>query len=249
MEILGHRGWPAPAHPENTLGAVRAALAAGAHGVEVDIRMTADGAAVCCHDPDLVRTSGVPHLVRRTSCAALRKVRLAGGHRMPLLEEVVALVAGRGLLVLDLKPEQRRPALVRAVLDAMDGLPAADVVLSSTERPLLRAFATAWPHSQRALITGAGVPVQEAVDDAVAHGDAAVHPSVRELLRDPRVMVQAKSAGLAVRAWTVNRVLDARMLELAEVDAVITDVPATLLRDLRGAAAAAAGDSPLTTIG
>ena len=49
MLVLGHRGASAT-HPENTITAFRAALAAGAAGVELDVRRSADGALVVRHD-------------------------------------------------------------------------------------------------------------------------------------------------------------------------------------------------------
>lgn len=54
------------APPENSVTAVEAALAAGADGVEVDVRLTRDGVAVCVYDVDLWRVAGVPWLIDRT---------------------------------------------------------------------------------------------------------------------------------------------------------------------------------------
>src|SRR3954454_17389746 len=41
--VLGHRGFPAPGRPENSVAAVTEALRQGADGVEIDVRLTADG--------------------------------------------------------------------------------------------------------------------------------------------------------------------------------------------------------------
>jgi glycerophosphoryl diester phosphodiesterase len=54
--IAAHRGARSIA-PENTLAAARAALAAGAHMWEIDVRMSRDAELVLIHDPDLKRTS------------------------------------------------------------------------------------------------------------------------------------------------------------------------------------------------
>ena len=54
--IAAHRGARSLA-PENTLAAARAALAAGAHMWEIDLRMSRDSELVLLHDPDLKRTS------------------------------------------------------------------------------------------------------------------------------------------------------------------------------------------------
>src|SRR5690349_20560695 len=56
--VVAHRGASHVA-PENTLSALRSALAAGAEMVEVDVRRTADGALVLLHDQSLMRTTDV----------------------------------------------------------------------------------------------------------------------------------------------------------------------------------------------
>jgi glycerophosphoryl diester phosphodiesterase len=55
-EVVAHRGATAEA-PEHTLAAYRHAAAIGAHGVEVDVRMTRDGVLVCVHDRRVRHTS------------------------------------------------------------------------------------------------------------------------------------------------------------------------------------------------
>ncbi|GGO82363.1 hypothetical protein GCM10011348_23580 [Marinobacterium nitratireducens] len=55
--LVAHRGYAAR-YPENTLLAVKEALKAGAHYVEVDIQLTADRVAVVFHDSDLGRLCG-----------------------------------------------------------------------------------------------------------------------------------------------------------------------------------------------
>ena len=55
---IAHRGDPVR-HRENTLAAFRAAVEAGAGMVELDVRRTADGAAVVVHDPTLERLWGL----------------------------------------------------------------------------------------------------------------------------------------------------------------------------------------------
>jgi glycerophosphoryl diester phosphodiesterase len=56
LEVVAHRGATAEA-PEHTLAAYRQAAAIGAHGVEVDVRMTRDGVLVCVHDRRVRHTS------------------------------------------------------------------------------------------------------------------------------------------------------------------------------------------------
>jgi glycerophosphoryl diester phosphodiesterase len=55
--VIAHRGAPAEA-PENTLLAFEAAVRAGADALELDVRLTADGAPVVIHDATSRRTPG-----------------------------------------------------------------------------------------------------------------------------------------------------------------------------------------------
>ncbi len=50
--VIGHRGAPRLAR-ENTVESFAAAIAAGARGIELDVRRTADDALVVHHDPVL----------------------------------------------------------------------------------------------------------------------------------------------------------------------------------------------------
>ena len=54
--VIGHRGAAGRA-PENTLAGLRRAKQLGCEAVEFDVRLTADGALVLCHDATLDRTT------------------------------------------------------------------------------------------------------------------------------------------------------------------------------------------------
>ncbi|WP_186420829.1 glycerophosphodiester phosphodiesterase family protein [Bosea sp. CS1GBMeth4] len=94
---IAHRGG-ALLGPENSAEAFARARAAGAEMVETDLRLSADDALVCLHDPDLRRLAGDPHLVAETELARLRAALPA----LLTLEEAIAASAPIGLL-LDLK--------------------------------------------------------------------------------------------------------------------------------------------------
>jgi glycerophosphoryl diester phosphodiesterase len=232
MDIIGHRGSPAPETPENTLASVCAALDAGADSVEVDVRLTADGVAVCCHDPGLERVAGVASGVRRLTLAQLSAVRV-GGHPLPTVAQVIDVVAGRGRLVLDLKPEQRTNRLVSAVAESVHHSGRApDLILSSTEASVLVSCAVALPRAERAVILPGAEPFSQSLSQALRRGDHALHVAFRTIFARPEIVSSARSHGLRVRAWTVNRTVDARLLRLLDVDAVITDRPGELRSEL-----------------
>ncbi len=57
--LVAHRGYAAR-YPENTLLAIQSAVEAGAHYVEFDVQLTADGVPVLFHDRDCQRMCGQP---------------------------------------------------------------------------------------------------------------------------------------------------------------------------------------------
>ena len=107
-----HRGagGPSTLAPENTLSAIRAAIAAGADFVEGDVRVSADGIAVLMHDDTVDRTSDGSGAVATLTLAQLQALTLdvATGFRgdfsceqVPTLADALALADGRVVYVLD----------------------------------------------------------------------------------------------------------------------------------------------------
>jgi glycerophosphoryl diester phosphodiesterase len=229
VEVLGHRGWPAPSHPENTVAAVRAALDAGACGVEVDVRLTADHQPVCLHDADLLRVAGRRDRIRGMLSAAVAQVRLPGGHAVPRLTELAASVAGRGLLILDVKPDRRSELVARQVVGALaDGFPPDDVVVSSAQRSILRAVRRRAPWLRRALISVPGNPAAPLLTAAINDGIGGIHLDVPAFLDDLSFVAEAHRHKVMVRCWTVNREADAVLADIAGADGVISDHPAAM---------------------
>lgn len=225
MQIIGHRGRPSAETPENTLASVAAALHAGADGVEVDVRLTADDVAVCCHDAGLQRVAGVNRGLRALTLAELAAVRVQG-HHVPTVADVAQTVLPGRLLVLDLKPEQRPRRLIQAVATALADVPtAADLVLSSFDPAILDTCRRLLPEVSTATILARDALFSRALAGALARGDSALHVPVRTVFDAPELVEVAHGHGLLVRVWTVNRPVDARLLKVLGVDAVITDVP------------------------
>ena len=104
MKIIAHRGYSAQ-FAENTPRSWDAALAAGAHAIETDIRLSSDGIAVCAHDEDLSRLFDRPERVSAVTQAELGALEGRAGARIARLADALAY-AGRGhRLLLDLKDE------------------------------------------------------------------------------------------------------------------------------------------------
>jgi glycerophosphoryl diester phosphodiesterase len=233
MEIIGHRGMPNADAPENTMASVHAALEADADGVEIDVRLTSDDVAVCCHDPGLTRLAGVSRGVRSLTHAELTCVRVQG-HPIPTVAEVSRAIPDGHRLVLDLKPEHRPRRLLLAVLDSLAGNPGVKVLLSSCDENVLEMCARLAPALPRAAVLREAEPFSRVLSQVLRRGDTAVHLPLRSVFNAPEIVQVAHAHGLLVRVWTVNRVVDARLLRVLGVEALITDVPAQL-RDALGA--------------
>lgn len=89
--------------PENTLPAFMKAISCG-YGIELDVQLTRDKQIVVFHDETLLRACGVDARVDAYTYAELREMPLfRSSHRIPLFSDVLALVAGRVPLIVELK--------------------------------------------------------------------------------------------------------------------------------------------------
>lgn len=126
-----HRGLHGPGRLENSRAAFEAAIEAG-FGIELDVQLSRDGHAAVFHDYDLDRLTGEQGRVAGRSLAELQRVKLNGQEEtIPSLKQVLALVAGRVPLLIELKAPHRKVApLCRAVTQALDGYPGNAAVMS-----------------------------------------------------------------------------------------------------------------------
>ena len=101
---------------ENSLPAFAAAVAAG-YGMELDVQLSKDGQVVVFHDDTLDRVTGVQGRVDAFTWEELQKMQLCGGaERMPLFTEVLAVVAGKTPLIVELKSGPRNRELCQKTL-------------------------------------------------------------------------------------------------------------------------------------
>ena len=112
---FAHRGLHRPDRsvPENSLAAFRLAAEAG-YGIELDVRLSADGDVVVFHDDSLKRVCGVDRRVDELTGAELRQLRLYGTEEtVPLFSQVLETVGGRVPLIVELKNGPRNRELCR----------------------------------------------------------------------------------------------------------------------------------------
>ena len=218
MIVLGHRGgrgagWPA----ENSLAAFQRALDEGADGVELDVRLSADGTPVLWHDP-LLKDGRYLYRVR---AGDLPKTTAT-------LDEALDLLAGR-IVNVELKTDvPSRRALARAAVSSVMRARKSEIVFSSFDPFLVLACAALAPKVARGILVGQNTPrLATALPLGMRTMVAAAH------LQDPLVTVSRAArmsrAGLRTCAWTVNDVDRARELASYGVEWLITDAPKELV--------------------
>lgn len=230
--VLAHRGYTGVggAVRENTVDAFAAARRHGADGVELDVRLSADGALVVHHD------AAIPGLGRLANLAV---DGLPGW--VPLLADALAGCAG---LVVNVEvkhdpdddPGRTLAARVAAEL-AASGVagwappdrppPGGGVLVSSFDAASLDVVGERAPEVPTGLLVPWDADPAVGLVAAEAHGCRAVHPFVGRVDRD--YVDAAHRRGLAVNVWTVNADGDLSAMVALGVDAVITDrLPAAL---------------------
>ncbi len=118
---IAHRGLHGDGVPENSVAAFRAAIEAG-FPIETDVRLSADDRLVVFHDDDLLRMTGDERSVGECTVSQLKHLRLEGAdEQIPLLSELLRLVAGRVPLLIEIKnmdgvkPKKIAAALAKAL--------------------------------------------------------------------------------------------------------------------------------------
>ena len=248
--VIGHRGAAASA-PENTLAGLRRAKALGCAWVEFDVRLTADGVAVLCHDSRLDRTTDRSGPVAAQTLAAIRTSDAGSwfaptfaGERVPALEEALLLCAQFDLganieIKADRGGEYAIAAAVAMTLRRL-GERAPAVLVSSFLPSALAAFRALAPQVPRGILFGLIPRGWQAI--AARLGCLMVGADHRRLRR--RRIKAIHAAGYALAAYTVNDPARARLLFGWCVTSVFSDAPDIILR--MGATAGTANRPAIT---
>ena len=130
----GLHGCGGPGPIENTVASAFAAVEAG-YGVECDVLFSRDGTPMVIHDAKLERLAARPDAVADLDAAALADVRLRDGSTVPTLDVLLAALACRAALVIEIKSVPDA-TLADAVLDRVARY-AGPVVLESFDPAIL----------------------------------------------------------------------------------------------------------------
>jgi glycerophosphoryl diester phosphodiesterase len=248
--IIAHRGASAVA-PENTLAAFNRAIADGAEGIELDVRITKDGVPVVHHDGNLKRTSGSELLIRELTADVLAGMdvgswfgSIAPGHwkdeyakeRIPTLASVLDHFRDfDGLIYVELKADEGEDleSMVGAVCNTIrDSARPSRVVVKSFRLAFIPQLRSICPGLRTAALFAPKIMTilrkeKYLVDLAVEFG--ADELSVHYSLATKKLMKKASKHRLPVTIWTVDHPRWLRRAIRLGVQNVITNNPSRLL--------------------
>jgi glycerophosphoryl diester phosphodiesterase len=229
VEITGHRGSKVKA-PENTLSALRQAIAEGADYAEIDVQTTADGVVVLFHDDDFMRVASLNRRLRDINYQELKDIDAGSwfapqfsSERIPTLQEIIDLARGRIKLNIELKYTWPDPTLTEKVAHIIrQNEFSSDCVVSSLNFSAVTEIKRIFPELTAGFIVfkvAGNLPRMEA--DFM---------SINAARATPRLVRRLHRHGRGVHVWTVNDFNNVISMIEVGVDNIITDYPANVRR-------------------
>lgn len=223
--VTAHRAGAMHA-PENSLSALRGAIAAGAESAEIDVQRSSDGVVMVVHDRDLNRLAGVPMIVGQTPLEQLRTADVGSrvapefaGERLATLDEFIDAARGQIRLSIELKyygsGDSHLAAAVAQLLDAKGFVEHCDVI--SLEYKGLAQTRKINPHIRLGYLVSASIGELTRLDiDFLSVSTSVLNRSLRN---------KADKRGLTIACWTVNKRDDMIRMIVAGADDLVTDNP------------------------
>jgi glycerophosphoryl diester phosphodiesterase len=209
--LLGHRGARASAGvPENTLASFDLALAHGCSGFEFDVRLTACGTALVCHDPK----------VGKITVSGAQASQLP---QLPRLSQVLQRYGQRAFLDIELKVDD----LESKVLAALHEYPPRQGYVVSSFLPEV-----VMEMEARNASVSIGIICENPSQLARWPELPADYVIAHHSLVDERLVQKVQWAGLKIFVWTVNDEEAMRHFARCGVDGIISDETELLVRTL-----------------
>ena len=222
----GGRKWA----PENTLSAFKKSVELGVDGIELDIHKCKSGELVVIHDDTVNRTTNGTGRVKDMTWTQLSELdagswydKKFAGEKLPLLKEVLATVAGKLTINVEIK---NCPTLYDGIADDLIALletyPHPEkIVISSFDHQVIHSIATKTKKYKLAML-GDSI-IFDLGNYAKNVGAQCWNPDFDCVRADS--MKAAHDSHLEVNTWTVNKAEDWQHAKDLGVDTIITDDP------------------------
>ena len=220
--IIGHRG-AMGYETENTLASIEKALELGVDMIEIDVFKIKSGETVVFHDDRVGRLTNGAGNIEEYNIVDLKALTLDGGHKIPMLQDVLKLIDGKCELNIELKGENTAER-VDYILDyyiEKNSWDKEDFVISSFNWDELRKFRELDKDIKIGVLTEED-PLN-AIETAKELNAVAIHPDFSTL--DKAKVEQMQKEGFKVYTWTVNDEGDIQKMKSFGVDGIITNYP------------------------
>jgi glycerophosphoryl diester phosphodiesterase len=224
VEIIAHRGAAGKA-PENTMAAIRQAIADDADWVEIDVQETSDGEIIVIHDSDFMKLAGVSQKVWELSLEEIRKIDVGSwfsaqfnNERVPTLKEILEEVRGKARVFIELKYYGHDQQLEQKVVDIVEQAGMIDTIaIMSLKYDGIQKLRSLRPDWNIGLLSATAIGNLTTLDvDFLA---------VNSAMATASFIKAAHSVGKQILVWTINdRLSMSRYISLG-VDGIITDEP------------------------
>jgi len=254
--VIAHRGFSGRA-PENTLIAVREAIAIGAHMAEIDVTLSADDHIVVIHDETLDRTTNGRGLVSEFTLAELKKLDAGSwfspqfaGEPIPTLDEILSETHERILLNVEIKAEAVDRGVTAKVAAAIRARGMVDeTVVSSFSPTALEQMREIAPEIRTAVLYN--IKLQRGMDPIdIVSGVGASGFNIRRNRLTKKILRRCHAHEIPVAIYTVDKPRRLRKFIEKGVDAIFTNHPDRMLaimgEDLNEATVPALSPAPAT---
>ena len=220
--VIGHRG--AMGHEtENTLASVQKALDLGVDMIEIDVFKIQSGEIVVFHDEKVDRLTNGGGNIEEYNIVQLRQLILDGGHKIPMLQDVLKQIDNKVALNIELKGPGTADR-VNFIVDyyiKSKGWSPENFVISSFNWDELRDMRSHNADIKIAVLTSEDPII--AIDVAKELKAVAINPHFETLTKENTAKIHEE--GLKVYTWTVNEPEDIQKMTEFGVDGIITNYP------------------------
>ncbi|WP_299800557.1 glycerophosphodiester phosphodiesterase family protein [uncultured Maribacter sp.] len=220
--VIGHRG--AMGHEtENTLPSIQKAMDLGVDMIEIDVFKIKSGEIVVFHDETLDRLTNAPGNIEDYYIVDLMQVIVDGGHKIPMLQDILKLIDNKVALNIELKGAGTADKVNHIMNYYIEqrNWSAENFIISSFNWDELKEMRKYNPNVAIAVLTEEN-PV-DAIPVAKELNAVAINPYFKNL--DLEKANEIRDAGFKIYTWTVNEPADIDAMKRIGVDGIITNFP------------------------
>ena len=220
--VIGHRG--AMGHEtENTLASIQKAMDLGVDMIEIDVFKIDSGEAVVFHDRTVDRLTNGSGMIEDYNVFAMKQLVLEGGHKIPLLQDVLKLIDNKVVLNIELKGYKTADKVNHILSYYIEdrGWSPENIIISSFIWDELREMRKLNKDIKIAILTEED-PL-EAIEVAEELNAVAINPNFETLTAENTAKIHGE--GLKIYTWTVNEPEDIQRMKDLGVDGIITNYP------------------------